>query len=62
MDQIRRQLVELLSRLNNARLRIPSNVKHWHGAGPAGAMSHIAIAESLDGKPVARLVKVSDEQ
>jgi quercetin dioxygenase-like cupin family protein len=41
---------------------IPPNVKHWHGAGPAGAMSHIAIAESLDGKPVAWLEKVSDEQ
>lgn len=41
---------------------IPPNVKHWHGAGPAAAMSHIAIAESLDGKPVAWLEKVSDEQ
>lgn len=41
---------------------IPPNVKHWHGAGPATAMSHIAIAESLDGKPVAWLEKVSDEQ
>ena len=41
---------------------IPPNVKHWHGAGPATAMAHIAIAESLDGKPVAWLEKVSDEQ
>lgn len=35
--------------------------KHWHGAAPATAMSHIAIAESLDGKVVAWLEKVSDE-
>lgn len=41
---------------------IPPGVKHWHGAGPTAAMSHIAIAESLDGKPVAWLEKVSDEQ
>ena len=26
--------------------------KHWHGAGPATAMSHIAIQEALDGSPV----------
>lgn len=41
---------------------IPPGVKHWHGAGPGTAMSHVAIAESLDGKPVAWLEKVSDEQ
>lgn len=41
---------------------IPPGVKHWHGAGPNAAMSHIAIAESLDGKPVAWLEKVSEEQ
>src|SRR5512142_278522 len=26
--------------------------KHWHGAGPATAMTHIAIQEQLDGKAV----------
>ncbi|RUY95104.1 cupin domain-containing protein, partial [Mesorhizobium sp. M7A.F.Ca.CA.003.01.2.1] len=26
--------------------------KHWHGAAPTTAMSHIAIAEALDGKVV----------
>jgi quercetin dioxygenase-like cupin family protein len=36
--------------------------KHWHGASPTTAMSHIAIQEALDGKPVDWLEKVSDEQ
>lgn len=36
--------------------------KHWHGAAPATAMTHIAIAESLDGKAVDWLEQVSDEQ
>ena len=36
--------------------------KHWHGAGSATAMTHIAIAEVLDGKVVEWLEKVSDEQ
>ena len=34
--------------------------KHWHGASPATAMSHIAIAEALDGKVVDWMEKVSD--
>ena len=36
--------------------------KHWHGASPATAMTHIAIQEQLDGKAVDWLEKVSDEQ
>jgi quercetin dioxygenase-like cupin family protein len=36
--------------------------KHWHGATPNTAMTHIAIAEALDGKAVDWLEKVSDEQ
>jgi quercetin dioxygenase-like cupin family protein len=36
--------------------------KHWHGATPTTAMSHIAIAEKLDGTPVTWLEKVSEEQ
>lgn len=36
--------------------------KHWHGATPTTAMTHIAIAESQDGKAVDWLEKVSDEQ
>ena len=36
--------------------------KHWHGAAPATAMTHIAIQERLDGKAVDWLEKVTDEQ
>ena len=41
---------------------IPPGVKHWHGASPTVGMSHIAIAESLDGKSVEWMEKVSKEQ
>jgi quercetin dioxygenase-like cupin family protein len=34
--------------------------KHWHGAAPTTAMTHIAIQESLDGKAVDWMEKVSD--
>jgi quercetin dioxygenase-like cupin family protein len=40
----------------------PPGEKHWHGAAPSTAMTHIAIQESLDGKVVDWLEKVSDEQ
>jgi quercetin dioxygenase-like cupin family protein len=40
----------------------PPGEKHWHGASPATAMSHIAIQEQLDGKAVDWLEHVSDEQ
>ena len=40
----------------------PPDEKHWHGATPTSAMTHIAIAESLDGKTVDWMEKVSDEQ
>lgn len=36
--------------------------KHWHGASPDVAMTHIAIAEALDGKVVDWLEHVSDTQ
>ncbi len=36
--------------------------KHWHGASPDTAMTHIAIAEALDGKAVDWMEQVSDEQ
>jgi len=36
--------------------------KHWHGASPIKAITHIAIEEALDGKAVDRMEKVSDEQ
>jgi quercetin dioxygenase-like cupin family protein len=41
---------------------IPPRVKHWHGATPKTAMTHIAIQEPLDGKVVDWLEHVSDEQ
>jgi quercetin dioxygenase-like cupin family protein len=36
--------------------------RHWHGAGPTTAMTHIAIQEKLDGKPVDWLEPVTDQQ
>ncbi len=36
--------------------------KHWHGAAPTTAMSHIAVQESLDGNAVDWMEKVSDAQ
>ena len=36
--------------------------KHWHGAAPTTAVTHIAIQERLDGKTVDWLEHVSDEQ
>ncbi|EJL57167.1 hypothetical protein PMI09_01184 [Rhizobium sp. CF122] len=36
--------------------------KHWHGASATTAMTHIAIAEALDGKVVDWMEKVTDEQ
>ncbi len=40
----------------------PPGEKHWHGASPTAAMTHIAIQENLDGKVVDWMEKVSDEQ
>ena len=36
--------------------------KHWHGAAPTTAMTHIAVQEKLDGKPVDWLEHVTPEQ
>jgi len=36
--------------------------KHWHGAGPDTAMTHIAIHEALDGSAADWMGQVSDEQ
>ena len=36
--------------------------RHWHGASPITAMTHIAIAEMLDGKVVEWMEHVTDEQ
>lgn len=40
----------------------PAGEKHWHGASPTTAMTHIALQEELDGKAVDWMERVSDEQ
>jgi quercetin dioxygenase-like cupin family protein len=40
----------------------PPGEKHWHGATPTTAMTHIALQEALDGKVVDWMEQVSDEQ
>ena len=39
----------------------PPGHRHWHGAAPGTAMTHIAIQEALDGKFITWLEKVTDE-
>ncbi|MCZ8313541.1 cupin domain-containing protein [Phreatobacter sp.] len=41
---------------------IPPGEKHWHGASPKTAMTHIAIHEALDGNHVDWMEPVTDEQ
>lgn len=41
---------------------IPPGVRHWHGASPKTAMTHLAIQEALDGKMVEWMEHVTDEQ
>lgn len=41
---------------------IPPGVRHWHGATATTAMSHVAIAEALDGKVVDWMEQVPGEQ
>ncbi|MES2098461.1 MAG: carboxymuconolactone decarboxylase family protein [Pseudomonadota bacterium] len=43
-------------------VNIPPNVRHWHGAGPNGPMTHVAIAEKEDGVSVTWQVKVTDQE
>jgi quercetin dioxygenase-like cupin family protein len=43
-------------------ISISPEEKHWHGASPTTAMTHIAIQERLDGKAVEWMEHVSDEQ
>ncbi|MFP2958462.1 cupin domain-containing protein [Myxococcus sp. 1LA] len=43
-------------------IRIPAGQKHWHGASPETAMTHMAIQEVLDGKNVEWMEKVTDAQ
>jgi len=43
-------------------VQIAAGEKHWHGAAPTTAMTHIAVQEKLDGKAVDWMEHVSDEQ
>ena len=40
----------------------PPGVKHWHGAAPTTAMTHLAVTGTVDGKSVEWLEKVTDDQ
>jgi len=40
----------------------PPGVKHWHGASPTSAMTHLAVTGNVDGKSVTWMEKVTDEQ
>jgi quercetin dioxygenase-like cupin family protein len=40
----------------------PPGVKHWHGAALRTSMTHTVIQETLNGKNVEWMEKVSDEQ
>jgi quercetin dioxygenase-like cupin family protein len=40
----------------------PPGEKHWHGAAPDMAMTHLAMQEAVDGNAVTWLEKVTDEQ
>ena len=40
----------------------PPDHRHWHGATPTTAMTHIAIQEALNGSPVTWMEKVTDDQ
>jgi quercetin dioxygenase-like cupin family protein len=40
----------------------PPGEKHWHGASPATAMTHVAVQEKLDGKAVDWMEHVTDDE
>lgn len=40
----------------------PCNRRHWHGATTSTAMTHVAVAEALDGKYIDWMEPVTDEQ
>ncbi|MFN2547480.1 MAG: cupin domain-containing protein [Myxococcales bacterium] len=41
---------------------IPASKRHWHGATPTTAMTHLAVQEHLNGKVVEWMEQVTDEQ
>lgn len=40
----------------------PPGIKHWHGAAPGTAMTHLAVTGTVDGKNVEWMEQVSDDQ
>lgn len=40
----------------------PPGVRHWHGAAPTTAMTHLAVTGTVDGRSVVWMEKVTDEQ
>lgn len=40
----------------------PPGVKHWHGAAPTTAMTHLAVTGTVDGKNVNWMERVTDDQ
>lgn len=40
----------------------PPGVKHWHGAAPETAMTHLAVTGTVDDKNITWMEKVNDEQ
>ena len=40
----------------------PPDKKHWHGATPTDAMTHVVVQEALDGENVTWMEKVTDEE
>jgi len=51
--QVMRRIVEFMN---------TASEKHWHGATPTAAMTHIALQEKLNSKVVEWMEQVSDEQ
>jgi hypothetical protein len=56
-----RRSAELRIRLGDV-VWCPPGEKHWHGATPSTAMTHVAIVEKLGDKSVDWMEKVSDEE
>ena len=40
----------------------PANTRHWHGATASTAMTHVAVAEALDGSYANWMEPVTEEQ
>ena len=71
IDSFRPQLEQAASRALGKPVQVirqgdvvwcPPGVKHWHGAAPSSAMTHLAVGSSVDGKTVTWMEKVTDEQ